>query len=145
MTGLNRLCRSGSQGKYILRQHRVSLFTCYPMQAAFDPRVLATFCWFATEYVHPSQPASCPSAESSLLISVHSATLGKGQSDDTLIKIRNGDMDGKGEVTLVFGKQVSGVISFSKRLGPDGGTICAIGHPCAEGGTRPNPQDPGRP
>ena len=40
------------------------------------------------------------------LVSVHSATLGKGQSDDTLIKIKNGDMDGKGEVTLVFGKQV---------------------------------------
>lgn len=38
--------------------------------------------------------------------SVHSATLGKGQSDDTLIKIQKGDMDAKGEVTLVFGKQV---------------------------------------
>jgi carboxymethylenebutenolidase len=37
---------------------------------------------------------------------VHSATLGKGKSDDTLIKIRNGDLKGKGEVTMVFGKQV---------------------------------------
>jgi hypothetical protein len=39
--------------------------------------------------------------------SVHSATLGKGNSDDTLIKIKNGDMDHKGEVAMVFGKQVS--------------------------------------
>lgn len=39
--------------------------------------------------------------------SVHSATLGKGNSDDTLIKIKNGDMDNKGEVAMVFGKQVS--------------------------------------
>ncbi|OCF43642.1 carboxymethylenebutenolidase [Kwoniella heveanensis CBS 569] len=52
---------------------------------AFDPRVLATFCYFATD--------------------VHSATLGKGKSDDTLIKIRNGDLTNKGEVTMVFGKQ----------------------------------------
>ncbi|KAJ9125664.1 hypothetical protein QFC22_000626 [Naganishia vaughanmartiniae] len=55
------------------------------LRAAFDPRVLATFCWFATD--------------------VHSATLGKGQSDDTLLKIKNGEMDAKGEVALVFGKQ----------------------------------------
>ena len=38
---------------------------------------------------------------------MHSATLGKGKQDDTLIKIRNGDMSGQGEVALVFGKQVS--------------------------------------
>ena len=37
--------------------------------------------------------------------SVHSATLGKGKSDDTLSKIKGGDLKGKGEVTLVFGKQ----------------------------------------
>jgi len=37
--------------------------------------------------------------------SVHSATLGKGKSDGTLVKIKNGDLKGKGEVTLVFGKQ----------------------------------------
>ncbi|KAK8850479.1 hypothetical protein IAR55_004397 [Kwoniella newhampshirensis] len=55
------------------------------LRAAFDSRVLATFCYFATD--------------------VHSATLGKGQSDDTLIKIRNGDLSNKGEVTMVFGKQ----------------------------------------
>lgn len=40
-----------------------------------------------------------------LTVSVHSATLGAGQSDDTLIKIKNGDLTGKGEITLVFGKQ----------------------------------------
>lgn len=39
--------------------------------------------------------------------SVHSATLGKGKSDDTLVKIRKGDLTGKGEVAMVFGKQVS--------------------------------------
>lgn len=42
-----------------------------------------------------------------LTVSVHSATLGKGKSDDTLIRIKKGDLTGKGEVTLVFGKQVS--------------------------------------
>ena len=41
--------------------------------------------------------------------SVHSATLGKGKSDDTLVKIRRGDLKGKGEVALVFGKQVLSV------------------------------------
>lgn len=39
--------------------------------------------------------------------SVHSATLGKGKSDDTLVKIRKGDLTGKGEVAMVFGKQAS--------------------------------------
>lgn len=37
--------------------------------------------------------------------SVHSATLGKGKNDDTLVRVRKGDLTGKGEVTLVFGKQ----------------------------------------
>nr|ODN89896.1 carboxymethylenebutenolidase [Cryptococcus depauperatus CBS 7841] len=50
------------------------------LRCAFDPRVLATFCYFATD--------------------VHSATLGKGKYDDTLIKIRNGDLTGKGEITM---------------------------------------------
>ena len=36
---------------------------------------------------------------------MHSATLGAGQSDDTLIKIKNGDLNNKGEVAMVFGKQ----------------------------------------
>ena len=38
--------------------------------------------------------------------SVHSATLGKGKADDTIKKVRNGDLKGKGEVVMVFGKQV---------------------------------------
>jgi len=55
------------------------------LRCAFDPRVLASFCYFATD--------------------VHSATLGKGEQDDTLVKIHRGDLKGKGEVTMVFGKQ----------------------------------------
>lgn len=39
--------------------------------------------------------------------SVHSATLGKGKADDTVKKVQNGDLEGKGEVVMVFGKQVS--------------------------------------
>ncbi|EKD03409.1 carboxymethylenebutenolidase [Trichosporon asahii var. asahii CBS 8904] len=57
----------------------------YDEQCAFDPRVLSTFCYFATD--------------------VHSATLGKGKKDDTLVRVKKGDLTGKGEVTLVFGKQ----------------------------------------
>ncbi|KAF9022492.1 dienelactone hydrolase [Hymenopellis radicata] len=53
-------------------------------RAAFDPRVLASFCWFATD--------------------VHSATLGKGKQDDSLIRVRNGELTDK-EVVMVFGKQ----------------------------------------
>ncbi|KAL0580401.1 hypothetical protein V5O48_001646 [Marasmius crinis-equi] len=54
-------------------------------QAAFDPRVLASFCWFATD--------------------IHGATLGKGKNDDSLVKVRNGELTGKGELVMVFGKQ----------------------------------------
>ncbi|KAJ3806000.1 dienelactone hydrolase [Lentinula aff. lateritia] len=54
-------------------------------RAAFDQRVLASVCFFATD--------------------VHSATLGKGKSDDTLIRVRNGDLTGKGELVIIFGKQ----------------------------------------
>ena len=49
-------------------------------QAAFDPRVLASVCWFATD--------------------VHSATLGKGKIDDSLVRVRNGDLTGKGELVV---------------------------------------------
>ena len=74
-------------------------------QAAFNPRVLASVCFFATD--------------------VHSATLGKGKNDDSLIRVRNGDLAGKGELVvrrscaealdlgliafmkMIFGKQVS--------------------------------------
>jgi len=54
-------------------------------RAAFDPRVLASVCWFATD--------------------IHSASLGKGKQDNTLIRIRNGDLTQNGEVVLIFGKQ----------------------------------------
>ena len=46
-----------------------------------------------------------------LMTSVHSATLGKGKADDTITKVKNGDLKGKGEVVMVFGKQVSVTIS----------------------------------
>lgn len=49
-------------------------------QAAFDHRVLASVCFFATD--------------------IHSATLGKGKSDDSLIRVRRGDLTGKGELVV---------------------------------------------
>jgi carboxymethylenebutenolidase len=49
-------------------------------QAAFDPRIFASVCFFATD--------------------IHSATLGKGKNDDTLIKVRNGELANKGEVVV---------------------------------------------
>jgi carboxymethylenebutenolidase len=54
-------------------------------RAAFDHRVLASVCFFATD--------------------IHSATLGKGKSDDSLIRVRRGDLTGKGELVMIFGKQ----------------------------------------
>ncbi|KAK0465108.1 dienelactone hydrolase [Desarmillaria tabescens] len=54
-------------------------------RAAFDPRVRASVCFFGTD--------------------IHSATLGKGKQDDSLIRVRNGDMTGKGELVMIFGKQ----------------------------------------
>jgi carboxymethylenebutenolidase len=60
-------------------------------QAAFDHRVLASVCFFATD--------------------IHSATLGKGKNDDTLARVRSGDLSGKGElvvcviITLLSGRQ----------------------------------------
>jgi len=54
-------------------------------RAAFDHRVLASVCFFATD--------------------IHSATLGKGKSDDTLVRVRRGDLTGKGELVMIFGKQ----------------------------------------
>ncbi|KAJ7038145.1 dienelactone hydrolase [Mycena alexandri] len=53
-------------------------------RAAFDPRILASVCFFATD--------------------IHSASLGKG-GDDTLVRVRNGDLTGKGELVMIFGKQ----------------------------------------
>lgn len=54
-------------------------------RAAFDPRVLASVCFFATD--------------------IHSATLGRGKNDDTLVRVRKGDLAGKGELVMIFGKQ----------------------------------------
>ncbi|KAJ7070981.1 dienelactone hydrolase [Mycena amicta] len=53
-------------------------------QAAFDSRVLASVCFFATD--------------------IHSATLGKG-GDDSLVRVQNRDLTGKGELVMIFGKQ----------------------------------------
>jgi carboxymethylenebutenolidase len=54
-------------------------------RAAFDPRILASVCFFATD--------------------IHSATLGKGKKDDSLERVRKGDLTGKGELVMIFGKQ----------------------------------------
>ncbi|KAG8999400.1 hypothetical protein FRB90_012086, partial [Tulasnella sp. 427] len=54
-------------------------------RAAFDPRVLAVVCFFATD--------------------IHSATLGKGMKDDSLERVKAGDLTGKGELIMIFGKQ----------------------------------------
>jgi len=54
-------------------------------RAVFDQRVLASVCFFATD--------------------IHSATLGKGKNDDSLVRVRKGDLTGKGELVLIFGKQ----------------------------------------
>ncbi|KAK2461878.1 hypothetical protein APHAL10511_006341 [Amanita phalloides] len=54
-------------------------------RAAFDPRILASVCFFATD--------------------IHSATLGKGKNDDTLARVRNGELTGKAELVMIFGKQ----------------------------------------
>jgi len=54
-------------------------------RAAFDPRVMAAVCFFATD--------------------IHSATLGKGKNDDTLDRVRKGDLTGRGELAMIFGKQ----------------------------------------
>jgi carboxymethylenebutenolidase len=55
-------------------------------RAAFDPRVLASVCFFATD--------------------IHSKTLGKGKNDDSLARVERGDLsDGHTELVLIFGKQ----------------------------------------
>jgi hypothetical protein len=41
---------------------------------------LSSVCYFATD--------------------IHSASLGKGKNDDTLVKVRNGDLTGKGELVV---------------------------------------------
>lgn len=52
----------------------------HPEQAAFDPRILASVCFFATD--------------------IHSATLGKGSNDDSLARVKKGDLTGKGELVV---------------------------------------------
>ncbi|KAJ7597087.1 dienelactone hydrolase [Mycena floridula] len=55
------------------------------LRAAFDSRVLSSVCLFATD--------------------LHSSSLGKGKKDeDTLRRIKSGDLNGKGEVMMIFGK-----------------------------------------
>ncbi|KAI6132801.1 dienelactone hydrolase [Pisolithus croceorrhizus] len=54
-------------------------------RAAFDARVLSSVCFFATD--------------------IHCATLGKGKKDDSLERVRKGDMTRKGELVMIFGKQ----------------------------------------
>jgi len=53
-------------------------------RAAFDPRVLSAVCFFATD--------------------IHGATLGK-DGDDSLTRVRAGELTGKGELVMIFGKQ----------------------------------------
>jgi len=53
-------------------------------RAAFDPRVLSAVCFFATD--------------------IHSATLGRG-GDDSLVRVQAGELTGKGELVMIFGKQ----------------------------------------
>ncbi|KAH9968945.1 dienelactone hydrolase [Russula dissimulans] len=53
-------------------------------RAAFDPRVLSAVCFFATD--------------------IHSGTLGKG-GDDSLKRVQAGELTGKGELVMIFGKQ----------------------------------------
>ncbi|KAG5653065.1 hypothetical protein H0H81_002445 [Sphagnurus paluster] len=36
---------------------------------------------------------------------IHGATLGKDKRDDTLIRVKKGDLTGKGELVMIFGKQ----------------------------------------
>jgi len=57
-------------------------------QAAFDHRVLASVCFFATD--------------------IHSATLGRGKNDDSLARVRRGDLTGKGELVVCFIKTLQG-------------------------------------
>ncbi|CAE6445401.1 unnamed protein product [Rhizoctonia solani] len=55
-------------------------------RAAFDPRILASVCFFATD--------------------IHTKTLGKGENDDSLVKVEKGDLsDGHTELVMIFGKQ----------------------------------------
>jgi hypothetical protein len=60
------------------------------IQATFHPKVLSSVCFFGTD--------------------IHSATLGKGKNDDTLIKIRNGELAGKEVVVRHFIVSISVIL-----------------------------------
>lgn len=62
------------------------------LQAAFDPRVLTAVCFFATD--------------------IHSATLGKGKNDDTLIRVRKGDLTGQGELAVSNSGSLLAILHF---------------------------------
>ena len=62
-------------------------------RAAFDPRVLATVCFFGTD--------------------IHSETLGKGKRSDSLKRAK----EIKGELIMIFGKKVSALLLPSHFMG----------------------------
>jgi carboxymethylenebutenolidase len=82
------MCLGGHLAFRVSNKHLYrSIQTYYnwcPIKAAFDARVLASVCFFATD--------------------IHSATLGKGKKDDSLERVRKGDLTGKGE--LVVGRPI---------------------------------------
>lgn len=74
-----RMINIGIPGKITVIPYLRNFFK-FKTQAAFDPRVLSSVCFFATD--------------------IHSASLGKGKNDNTLVKVRNGDLTGKGELVV---------------------------------------------
>jgi hypothetical protein len=86
-----KLCSNGHVSRRTLgfpREHplcplthtRHTTTSALPLKAAFDPRILASVCFFATD--------------------IHTATLGKGKKDDSLERVRRGDLMGKGELVV---------------------------------------------
>lgn len=63
-------------------QHLAIIGGHLAFRAAFDPRVLSSVCFFATD--------------------IHSATLGKGKQDDSLAKVRAGELTNNGELIVSF-------------------------------------------
>lgn len=91
-----RLALSPAPGRFPwLKCRPLSTRVCFRPSATSQPSKQRTSLTLRPRQIHKS--IAHPS--------VHSATLGKGKSDDTLVKVKNGDLMGKGEVTLVFGKQ----------------------------------------
>lgn len=69
----------GIQGKHGVFSYGFDIYLIN-LQAAFDQRILSSVCFFGTD--------------------IHSATLGKGKQDDSLIRVRKGDLTGKGELVV---------------------------------------------